>query len=547
MAVALLAALPLFSLACASQRDRASETPSPVRDVIVYGATSGGIAAAIQAKRMGGSVLLIEPSLHVGGLTTGGLGATDIGNKRAIGGIAREFYHRIAEHYANPEAWRQERPEDYRSGRATDRDESTMWTFEPKVASAVYAEMLREADVELITGDRLDRQDGGVRLEDGSIRSIRLESGREARGRIFIDATYEGDLLAAAGASYHVGRESNATYAETLNGVRTARATKHQFLASVDPYVVPGDPSSGLLPEIHAGGPGEEGSGDERVQAYCFRMCLTDVPENRLPIPKPENYDAKRYELLLRYFDAGFEAAPWHIVLMPNRKTDINNNHGFSTDHIGANYEYPEASYGRREEIVRDHLDYQLGLLWCLANEPRVPETVREEVSRWGLPKDEFVATGHWPPQLYIREARRLTGESVMTQHHSQGRETASDSIGLAAYTMDSHNVQRYVDEGRARNEGDVQVGGFPPYPIAYRAILPKREECTNLLVPVALSASHIAYGSIRMEPVFMVLGQSAATAALLALERGTELHELDYEALRVRLLADGQILAWEP
>jgi hypothetical protein len=345
--------------------------------------------------------------------------------------------------------------------------------------------------------------------------------------------------------SYHVGREGNAVYGETLNGVQTKNARSHQFQVRVDPWVLPGDARSGLLPGLHAGGPGEEGSGDRRVQAYNFRMTLTDAPRNRLPITKPEGYDPRRYELLRRYVAAGvFDALDLNSP-MPNLKTDVNNHGAFSSDHVGANYDYPDADHAGRERIFRDHVAYVQGLWYFLQNDERLPAAVREKAGRWGLCRDEFEDTGHWPHQLYVREARRMVGEVVMTEHHCRGEERVEDSVGLAAYGMDSHNVQRYVEGGAARNEGDVQVGVPGPYPVSYRAIVPRRAEATNLLVPVALSASHIAYGSIRMEPVFMILGQSAATAASLALDGGGAVQDVPYPRLRERLLADGQILEW--
>jgi hypothetical protein len=365
---------------------------------------------------------------------------------------------------------------------------------------------------------------------------------------MFIDATYEGDLLARAGVAYTVGREANAVYGETLNGVQTANAVYHQLLPGVDPYVRPGDPGSGLLPGMDRTGPGEEGSGDGRVQAYCFRMCLTDHPDNRIPFHRPEGYRELDYELLLRNFEAGERGMPWINSSMPNRKTDTNNRTGFSTDYIGQNYAYPEGDYATREEIIRRHRHYQQGLMWTLANHPRVPETIRREVSRWGMTRDEFIEGGGWQEQLYIREARRMIGRLVMTQHHCQGREVVDDPVAMGAYGMDSHHVQRYVDaQGHARNEGDVQVGGFPPYPIGYRAITPRETECANLLVPVCLSATHIAFGSIRMEPVFMVLGQSAATAAAHALAEDRPVQRIDTARLEARLRADGQVLEWTP
>lgn len=493
-------------------------------DVVVYGGTSGGVAASIQAARMGKSVVLIEPGQHLGGLTSGGLGATDIGNKQAIGGISREFYQRLGEHYGQAEAW----------------------TFEPHVAEDTFRAMIAEAGVPVWYGERIDLSKG-VEKEGSRIASLTMESGLRIEGKVFIDATYEGDLMAKSGVSYHVGRESSATYGEPLNGVATRMAKYHQFEAPVDPYVIVGDPESGLLPGIQSGGPGEEGAGDHRVQAYNFRMCLTNDPANRLPFPKPAAYDPLRYELLLRYLNAGHWTVMNLSKAMPNAKTDTNNKGAFATDNIGMNYDYPDGDYATRDRIFEEHKTYQQGLMWFLVNDPRVPAPVREEMRQWGLPEDEFTESGGWPHQLYVREARRMISDYVMTQQNCQGERVAEDAVGLAAYTMDSHHVQRYVDEsGHARNEGDVEVGGFPPYTIAYRSIRPRREECGNLLVPVCLSASHIAYGSIRMEPVFMVLGQSAATAACMAVEEQAEVQDVDIDRLTETLRRDGQVLAWE-
>lgn len=515
-------------------------------DIVVYGGTSAGVAAAVQVAKMGHTVALIEPGRHLGGLSSGGLGATDIGNKAAIGGLSREFYQRIYQHYEQTSAWKQETLAEYKTrkrGRSIDTD--TMWGFEPHVAEQVFDDMVREAKVPVVFGERLDLK-SGVDRQGGRITAVTMESGRVIRGRVFIDATYEGDLMAKAGVSYAVGREGNATYGETLNGVQVAQGIYHQFIEPVDPYIRPGDRSSGLLPGIQAGGPGQEGQGDQRVQAYCFRMCATDVPENRVPWPKPEDYDAKRFELLLRNIEAGDHRIVWIRSSMPNRKTDCNNRYAVSTDNIGMNYDYPDGDYATRERILREHEDYQKGLLWTLANHPRVAEETRVYFQEWGLAKDEFVDNGHWPHQLYVREARRMVGDYVMTQHDCQGERAASDPVGLAAYGMDSHHTQRYVDaSGHVRNEGDVEVGGFSPYPISYRSMVPKASECTNLVAPVCVSASHIAYGSIRMEPVFMVLGQSAATAAVHAIDEETDVQSIDYPRLRDRLLADGQVLAW--
>jgi hypothetical protein len=520
----------LLLLCLPAQSLIAGSTDESSYDVVIYGGTSAGIAAAVQVKRMGGSVVVIEPGRRIGGLTTGGLGQTDIGNKAAIGGIAREFYQRVRRYYDQPANWKWQRREEYRDGGQTQSGatEEAMWTFEPSSALAIMQDLAREYQIPVIYEQRLDRTPlpalnarvRGVRLDGRRIVAISSESGQTWRGQMFLDATYEGDLMAGAGISYTVGRESNAVYAETLNGVQTQQAKYHQFMPGVDPYVVPGDGSSGLLPGINASGPGEEGQGDHRVQAFCFRMCLTDHPENRIPFAKPESYDPLVYELLLRNFEAGEKGMPWINSSMPNRKTDTNNRTAVSTDFIGYNYDYPEAGYAEREAIGQRHREYQQGLMWTLANHPRVPDSIRTEVARWGTCRDEFDREDGWQQQLYVREARRMIGAVVMTQHHCQGREIASDAIGLAAYTMDSHHVQRYADQnGHVRNEGDVEVGGFQPYGISYGSMIPKPEQCENLLVPVCLSASHIAFGSIRMEPVFMVLGQSAATAAMQAIK----------------------------
>jgi hypothetical protein len=417
-----------------------------------------------------------------------------------------------------------------------------MWTFEPHAATEIYEALLKEAKVPVVFGERLDLKNG-VQKEGTRITTIRMESGRTFTGKMFIDASYEGDLMAKAGVSYHVGRESNATYGETLNGVQTGRAKQHQFTKSPDPYLKPGDPKSGLLPGIQAGEPGIDGQGDKRVQTYNLRMCTTDVPENRVAWTKPENYDPLRYELLLRNFEAGDLRSPWNPVWLPNRKTDTNNNFAVSTDNIGMNYDYPDGDYATRGRILKEHYDYQRGLMWTLANDPRVPKKIRQEFTRLAPAKDEFTDNNHWPRQLYIREARRMKGEYVMSEKNCTRAVVVEDSAGMGAYNMDSHTTQRYVTkDGRVLNEGDIQTG-TRPYPVSYRSLCPKAAECTNLLVPVCLSASHIAYGSIRMEPVFMVLGQSAATAAAQAIEAGVSVQGLDPAKLKARLLADKQVL----
>lgn len=516
-------------------------------DIVIYGGTSGGVAAAVQAARMGKSVVLIEPTRFLGGLTTGGLGATDIGNKRAIGGVSREFYQRVKRHYADPSAWTLQTRESYfaKKPHGQAEQEDAMWTFEPHVATAIINAMVAEAKVTVVFNERLDLAKG-VTKDGARITRIVMESGREFPGSVFIDATYEGDLMAKAGVSYHVGREANSQYGETINGLQTAGAAKHQFVKNVDPYQEPGNPASGLLPGINPTPTAEDGSGDHRIQAYNFRMCNTSDPRNRVPFPKPADYDERRYELLLRNFAAGDTRHPWNPVPMPNLKTDTNNNFAVSTDNIGMNYAYPDGDHATRARIRAEHESYQKGLMWTLANHPRVPRKTREAYAKWGLARDEFTDNGNWPRQLYVREARRMVSDHVMCEKNCRRAEVVPDSVGMGAYNMDSHHTQRIVSrEGFVRNEGDIQIG-TKPYPISYRSIRPRAAECSNLLVPVCLAASHIAYGSIRMEPVFMVMGQSAATAASLAIDGKSSVQNVDYGKLRERLLKDGQVLDFE-
>lgn len=536
-------------------------------DIVIYGATSSGIAAAIQSSRMDKSVLLIEPTQRIGGLTTGGLGATDIGNKIAIGGISREFYQNIHTYYEDSSNWNGQTKADYigEEQNRTSEKEDAMWTFEPSAALEVYKNMIASEEIDLVYGERISREEG-VEKDAETITQITMESGTTFEGNVFIDATYEGDLMAAADVSYVVGREPSEKYGESLNGVqlypdglpedidsikvdyfsRIAR-NRHQFPDGVDPYVEEGNPDSGLLWGISTNTLEDNGTGDDKVQAYNFRITLTNDPENRIPITRPADYDSTRYELLVRLFEAqpDYKDINDYFIWtrMPNNKTDINNRGGFSTDMIGMNHDYPEASYEGRREIIQAHETYTKGLLYFYKTDPRVPEELQEFVRDWGYPKGEFVQNDHFTPQLYIREARRMVGEYVMTQQNVTGESVVPDSIGMAAYGMDSHHIQRVVEDGMVKNEGDIQVHGFPPYPISYRSLVPKAEEVTNLLVPVALSASHIAFGSIRMEPVFMVLGQSAATAAAIAIEDQTSVQEVDYQKLQKQLLKDDQRL----
>lgn len=534
--------IALFLAFCVSVPALCAETVDA--DVVIYGGASAAVSAAVQVRRMGKTAVIVMPDRHLGGLTVSGLGRTDSGDKRVIGGIAREFYHRVWLYYQDDEAWKWEpKPAEF-SG--MDNQTQTMWKFEPSAAEKVMDGFVAEYGIPVYRGERLDREKGVVK-EGAAIKSIVTLSGRVFTGRVFLDTTYEGDLFAAAGVSYTVGRESNARYGETLNGIQTANAVYHQFAGPVDPYVEPGNPDSGILPGVNPDAGGRDGDADGGVQAYCFRLCMTRVPENRVPFEKPADYDEADYELLFRDIQAG--QIHYHDPgRVPNRKTDTNNNGSVSTDDIGANDEYPEASYERREEIIARHVRWQKGFYWTMANHPRVPEELRREFSEWGLAKDEFADSGNWPGQLYVREGRRMVSDFVETENHLRRRIPVPDPVGMGSYGMDSHNIQRYVaidEDGRAvvRNEGDVQVPTGGAYPIGYRALLPKKEECSNLLVPVCVSCSHIAYGSIRMEPVFMILGQSAAAAAVLSIDAGVDPADLSYESLERRLRQDGQVL----
>jgi hypothetical protein len=521
-------------------------------DIVIYGGTAAAVTAAVQARQMNRTVVIVSPDRHLGGLSSGGLGFTDTGNKAVIGGLAREFYHRVWLHYNKAEAWNWEKREAFgNKGQGTpamDGENRTMWIFEPHVAEQVFEDFVREYRIPVLRDEWLDRKNG-VRKNGTNILSIRTLSGKTFSGRMFIDATYEGDLMAAAGVRYHVGREAKSTYGEEWAGIQTGVLHhRHHFgvlKEKISPYVIPGDPRSGVLPRISTAPPGEYGAGDNKVQAYCFRMCLTDHPGNRVPFPKPEGYDAGQYELLLRIFNAGWRETFQKFDRIPNQKTDTNNHGPFSTDNIGLSYDYPEAGYERRREIIREHEQYQKGLLWFIANDPRVPEDVRTAFAKWGLARDEFKDNGNWPHQIYVREARRMIGRYVMTENELLKRRATPEPVGMGSYGIDSHNIQRYITpEGYVQNEGDIGVSTNGPYQIAYGALVPRKGETHNLLVPVAVSSSHIAYGSIRMEPVFMILGQSAATAAALAIEGRTAVQDVPYTKLESRLRRDGQILS---
>jgi hypothetical protein len=518
-------------------------------DIVIYGGTSAAVISAVQAQRMGKSVIVVSPDKHLGGLSSGGLGWTDTGNNSVIGGLSREFYQRIWRYYEKPEAWKWQKRSAYGNrGQGTpamDGKERTMWIFEPHVAEQVFDDLINEHKINVYRDEWLNRETG-VEKDLNRIRSITTLSGRIYQGKVFIDATYEGDLMAAGGVSYHVGREANSVYSENWNGIQVGilHHGHHFGNRNISPYVTPGDPKSGLLPGISAADPGKKGDGDDRVQAYCFRMCLTDHPDNRIPFPKPAGYDPGQYELLLRVLNSGWREVFEKFDPIPNRKTDTNNHGPFSTDNIGMNYDYPDGSYERRREIIKNHEAYQKGLMYFLANDPRVPGNIRNPMSKWGLAKDEFVDNEYWPHQLYIREARRMIGEYVTTENDVQGIRQVPNPIGMGSYTMDSHNVQRYITpDGFVQNEGDIGVHPKKPYQIAYGSIVPKKSECKNLLVPVCLSSSHIAFGSIRMEPVFMILGQSAATAASIAIDDDVAVQDVKYDKLKKLLIDDKQRL----
>jgi len=492
-------------------------------DICVYGGTSAGVIAAYTAALQHKKVILIEPGKHLGGLSSGGLGYTDIGNKYAITGIGRDFYRRMGKYYGKFETW----------------------IFEPHAAEAIFKGYIKEASVPVLYQYRLVE----VTKQNTFIKSIVIENvevpqsqlNKTITAKIFIDCSYEGDLMAKAGVSYIVGREDNSVYNETWNGVQLL--DKHQFPDGVDPYKIPGDSSSGLLWGVSNNKLLPNGAGNKMVQTYNFRICLTDDPSNKIEITEPEKYDASKYELLLRVLEKrpseNLNDAILKIDRMPNHKTDINNNGPFSTDMIGMNHEYPEADYAARKQIIKDHELYVKGLLYFIGHDKRMPLHLRNEMLQWGYPKDEYTDNGHFSPQAYIRESRRMIGDYVMTQANCESREVVDDGVGMAAYTMDSHNCERLVVNGMVKNEGDVQKGGFGPYPVSYRSLIPKAEECKNIYVPVCLSASHIAYGSIRMEPVFMVLAQSSAAAACMAIDKKQTVQNVDVKKLQALLLQD--------
>jgi hypothetical protein len=501
-------------------------------DLVVYGGTAGGVITAVSGAREGLKVLLLEPGKHLGGMATGGLSRTDFGKKEVIGGMALEFYWRTGLKYE--------------TGRFGD---DAAWFYEPHVGEQVFGEMLNEAGVTVLLNRRL-REHEGVEKSGTRVVAIFTEDGSAFRGRIFADCTYEGDLMAQARVSYTWGRESSAEYGESLAGVRE-RTPLHQFQVEIPAR----DESGVLLPEISDAPKGPTGAADKRVQAYNFRLILSDDPANRAPFPKPDHYDPHRYELLRRLL-AAMQAKLGRpqtfgevtsISLIPRHKADFNNQGAFSTDYIGGSWQYPDASYARREEIFQAHVEYTKGFFYFLAHDPRVPKALQDEVNRWGLAKDEFQDTDNWPRQLYIREARRMVSDFVMTQKDVQTDLTKPDAIGMGSYNSDSHNEQRFVNaEGDAENEGDVQVAANP-YQIPYRVLVPRRSQATNLLVPVCFSASHVSYSSLRMEPQYMEMGQAAGAAAAMAIHAGIAVQDIDTQALTAKLRQDGVVMEYHP
>ena len=510
----------------------AASAATLVCDVCVYGGTSGGVASAVQAARMGKSVVLVSDYGHLGGMSSSGLGATDIGDSRILGGLSKEFYQRIGLHYTG--------------------SSSVQLAFEPHVAEKVFDELVAEQS-NLVVTNGLIHLAAGVTMDGTRITALHLEDGTRIEADMYIDACYEGDLMALAGVSFTIGRESNGQYGETGNGIRGSGG--NQLPNGVNAYVVPGDPASGLLPGVNPDLGGSIGDADHRLQAYCYRMCLTDVATNRIMVAQPAGYNEADYEILFRAIEAGQSGLFWKTTAMPNGKTDSNNASGISCDFIGRNYsplppthpdywDWSTLDHAARAALAAQHRDWQLGLIWSVQNHPQVPQAIRDAWGVWGLCADEFTDNGHWPYNLYVREARRMISDYVMTEGNALGSITVTDSVGMGAYTLDSHNTQRVLSAGNVKNEGDIQRGVSNPYAISYRSIIPAAGECDNLLVPWCTSSSHIAFGSIRMEPVFMHLGQSAATAACLAIDDQVAVQQLNYTKLSLQMLAQGQVLS---
>ncbi|WP_281323804.1 FAD-dependent oxidoreductase [Flavobacterium sp. IMCC34518] len=540
----------IFFIICYSLKAQIPNTKNVYNtDIVIYGGTSSAIIAAVKAKQLGHSVLVISPETHLGGMTSSGLGYTDSGNTRLIGGLAKDFYKRVYSKYQSNTAWKWQKKSSFKSkaqsNSAVNKEDNAMWLFEPHVAEAIFEDLVKENNIQILRNEWLNRKQK-LEKTDNTITSFYTLSGKKITGKIFIDATYEGDLMALAGVTYHVGRESNTVYNETFNGVQKNifqhRHNFHKF--HIDPFRIKGDKNSGLLPKIGPTTSEKNGEGDNRIQAYCYRLCLTKNPKNRIPFTKPVKYKPMNYELLIRLYKAGWNETFKKFDAIPNLKTDSNNHGPFSFDNIGMNYSYPEATYEERKKIAEEHELYQKGWLYFITTDPRIPKKIQNKMRQWGYAKDEFVDNGGFPFQLYIRESRRMIGEYIMTEQDVLGKKSNSRSIGMGSYSLDSHNTQRYVTKkGFIENEGDIGVRTPEAYSIDMGAILPKKQECSNLIVPVCLSSSHIAYGSIRMEPVFMILAESASQIASIAIKNKSFVQDVSYDELQVHLLESGQIL----
>jgi hypothetical protein len=512
-------------------------------DVVIYGGTSAGITAAIQVAKAGKSVVLIEPGKHLGGMAVEGLGGTDIDNHSqftnspAVGGLALEFYRRISKAYNSLE--------EFEHARSIGIKNTMLWRFESHVAEMIYQRWVEEHNIRVFTGHRLIESSNAVIKKGAVIRKIKMENGSSFSALVFIDATIEGDLLHAAGVSTVVGRESNQLYNETKNGIRE-ETTHAQFMANVDPYREPGNPSSGVIATIQDEPLGIPGSGDSRLQAYCFRMCLTKNADNQIPFAKPKHYDRRLYEIYVRYEKAGGKLYT-PAVSIPNGKTDLGAWHDLSHNLYGMNLGYPEGSYANRNKILADHRNFTEGLFYFLANDSAVSKSTQNEWRQWGLAKDEFVDNGGWPRIFYVRDARRMVSEYVITEHHTRkiDQVIAEDPVAIAYWPPDVHSVRRIVKNGFAYNEGFVFGGDdWRPFGISYRALVPKKRECTNLLTPTCPSSSHIAYGAIRIEFTFMALGQACGLAAAMAIDAKSPVQLVDYQKLREHLIAVGQVLS---
>ena len=500
-------------------------------DVIVYGATPGGFCAAIAAAREGAKVLLLEPSAHVGGVNTGGLSFSDSNQtvRSTLGGLFEEWHQRIAADYAEHGV---KLPYDVAT------KNNVVWTYEPHVAARVTNAMLKEAGVTVLTKQPLE----GVEKEGARIVSLRTSAGVHT-AKVFIDATYEGDLMAKSGVVWHLGRESRDEFGESYAG----RQYPKQKMA------INGFDANGLpLPFITTVNQGDDNAGEQTVMVYSFRLCLTKDPAIRVPFPEPKAYDASRFEIVRRYFQKYPNAPlPWDLYPLPGGKFDANNGIGkmFSMGLVGEANGWCASDPAGRVKMAEAHKQYTLEFYKFLTTDEAVPAKIRATMAEFGLCRDEFPETDHWSPQLYVREGRRMDGRYTLTQKDVLEQPAKEDPIAVSSFPIDSHDCRRIALPDGVLNEGTimpVRMPGRPhgyAYHIPYRAITPSTSECSNLLVPVALSATHVAYCSVRVEPTWMTIGQSAGIAAALAAKAGVTVQALDYAQLRARLLAQHQVL----